>query len=400
MARNSSFAVLSLMALGCSSICTDPVLPTCDIRDAACQQTAQELVVCLRGQATEEIPPVSVITPADLEARLREGADPMMMRMVHWEAALQLLGMLAPDESLFEETIEQRVTSVAAFYSTRDRDISVVDRGDPLDSGEAMAVLIHELVHAAQDEEVGIDVEAIETHEELLRLRLAVEGEATFYLFEALLWSEGVRAFEANWVGIHANAVRGNEEALDRAPSPYFVVYEQMPYVYGSRRDAATFLHGGDEAVRAILASPPDSSAAWLEDPFRALGSSAPRLADPPCAAAPAPAGFEQVDDAEMGALLVYAFVRRAGATHTIARGLARRVQRDDLVTYGGPAGSALAWRIAIEGAVDPALVSTLAAEGRRVAVADGVLTILASDDPVALADWTWAEASPACAAP
>lgn len=392
---------LAVTTTACQDLCASEHLPRCDIREEACHAQVQAIVECMRGQSVSTLPPIDVLSLSEFEAYLRAGADPMMMRSLEWETSLKLLGLIDPRLDFYEGSIEGSLASVAAFYSPPMREVFVIDRGMPMDSADAVATLAHELVHAAQDEEsdIGGRLAAARTHEEVLLLKGVVEGEATLYTYEAAAWDLGYSFEEVDWTGFYRQAVQNLERQLDATTSPYFTVYNLFPYTLGGRWQTAQWRRGGDSRVRAGIANPPESSAWFLIESPGSSRTPAPRAASAPCEPPPPPAGFDAFSRDEMGAPLVYAFLQRWGMTHAEARELALRWQRDDLHVYGAGDRAALAWRIVFRDVQTPRWVATelesAAPDVFRAGYEEGVAVILASNDPSALASWTWDERAP-----
>lgn len=401
--------VLSLAlvgALGCNDLCASKRLPTCDIRLPECHAQVQAIVGCMRGITSSALPPVTLMTTAEYEAYLRAGSDPMMMRMTEAETSLKLLGLLDPRADLFETSVADSLTNVAAFYSLREDAVYVIDRGMPADSVESVESLAHELVHAAQDEEhdLGALLDAVDTLEELFVLRSTVEGEAMFYTGEAAAWSYELRPERVDWPRFYDDFLMDTRARIDASPSPFFVVTGRLPYVLGGRWQAFQWQEGGDPAVRAGLDRPPASSAALMIDLFEGEELLTSRV-DPWCEAPPPPEGFTAGPTDELGAPLVYAFLHRWGMTHAEAWSLALRWRRDDLYLYSAPDGRvALAWRIVFGDTSAPRWTATQVLDAApdvfRAGYADDTVLLVASDDPAAMSTWSWTDRNPACGPP
>lgn len=399
--RGAVIAALSLALLGCSGVCGADRLPACDVREESCHPRVIAALGCLRGETVSEPPPVSVVTPAEFEMELRAGVDPMMMETLQLEGALQLLGLLPPGAGLLEGQIAATVASTAAYFSPVENAVYVIDRGEPLDSPDIVSVLLHEMVHAAQHEEHDLNaaLASVRTHEDLSRLRLAIEGEATLYQIEATLWSEGRELTPSSldfepWV-------QQTREDLDANPAPYLPVYGLFPYVFGSRHATAIWASSGDAAVRSLVRTTTRSSE-FMQNRELREPLPPPRLDAPACAAPPEPSGFALAFDDEMGPLLIYAFLRAdRRMTHAEAWAIAYRWRRDDLHVYVAPDGQiALAWRIHMSDTSGPRWTAVEAAAKGLRASADGeVVTIVAGAGPDVEA-WTWSDTTPGCAAP
>jgi hypothetical protein len=394
-------ACLWLGSIGCSDLCASDRPPRCDVRESGCQEQVQAIVVCMRGAASSELPAISVISTTELEERLRAGSDADMMRTLPLEGALKTLGLLDPEVGFFEASVENAIASVLAFYSTEDEAIYIVDRGAADDPWEAVATLAHELVHAAQDEEhdLGALSDEVETHEDLLRLKGAVEGEATFYTLEAIAWSYRRSPEDVDWASFYAEPLQELQAEVATAPSPYFSVFVTMPYVLGARWVTREWERGDDERARASVPERPPTSATFLFDPWGTGRYPALRVETSPCDAPPAPAGFELSYEDEMGAPLLYAFLVRWGMTDADARALAIGWQRDDLYVYdAGDGRVAIVWRLVFDDAeTPPRIAAHLSSTGafRAASVEDTVVLLRGADTT-----WTWAATGPAVCAP
>jgi hypothetical protein len=395
-----------LTAAGCGDVCGSDRLPTCDIRQADCQRLTQEIVRCMRGANASTLPPVSVITPAQFEAYLRMGADPAMMREVEWEGALKMLRLIDPSADLFESSVAGSVANVLAYYTPAEKAVYVIDRGAPLDSVDAGTTQAHPLGHPAQDEEhdLGALLDAARTHEEVMRVRTVVEGEAMFYTVEATAWSAAIPADRIDYPRTYQSLFGSFHDALDATSSPYFAIDTYFQYYAGGRWETGNWLRGGDPAVRASLGDLPESTAWTMVDPFTP-GRTPPPRASSTCDAPPPPPGFTLAGQDEMGAPVLYAFLHRWGMNHTEAWDIALRWARDDIYVYGDATTGrvALAWRIEVG---DESAARWIAAQVDmgsdlfRTGYAGTSAILLTATDPDVPIDWTWDAASPECAPP
>jgi hypothetical protein len=134
---------------GCSSNECDTV-QACDIRKAACQQQTLEVLTCLRG-GEGALPRIEVV---DAGAFIAEQvgsaqAEPLPDEEVLLREALALFRLMAPATQPGEVEAEYW-NGVAAFFSAEHRQVTILDRGSPLDEPGAVILLVHELVHALQ----------------------------------------------------------------------------------------------------------------------------------------------------------------------------------------------------------------------------------------------------------
>ena len=107
-----------------------------------------------------------------------------------------------------DEVIEEYATEIAAAYLTETESVVIIDRGDPLDSQPAVATLAHELVHALQDREIGLEDFYDSVRPSLdgtLAARALVEGEATHYDLVVYAALDGAGPSAINWAGYYTN---------------------------------------------------------------------------------------------------------------------------------------------------------------------------------------------------
>jgi hypothetical protein len=224
------------------------------------------------------------------------------------EALARALGLLPADVDLRASSLAFQATSIAGFYSQTERRLYVVDEADESD-GEA--VLVHELVHALQDQS-----------SELLELMLGLRGDDDLgFALSALL--EG----EATWVELEDAARRAGAarlsaqafaqqveaslpEAAEQAP---LLMRESVVRAYplGYALADALVQRGGPAALDAAQASPPLSSEELLH-PAQYLGE-APRTPLALLPLDPAAPGCRVAATNSYGELGVRIWLREAG---------------------------------------------------------------------------------------
>ncbi|HVM28346.1 MAG TPA: hypothetical protein VM433_11855 [Mycobacteriales bacterium] len=166
------------------------------------------------------------------------------------EPTLKALGLLEPDADLEDEVTASLDAGVVGFYDPRtDR---LVVRGRSVTAFTEL-VIVHELVHALQDQHFDIDRPELDEadDERSLAFTALVEGDAT--------WVEE-RWFEEQSVARQTEIVEsfgGAGSAEDPA------VVDQLlgfPYFAGPLYVAALRERGGQEALDAAYADPPTTS--------------------------------------------------------------------------------------------------------------------------------------------
>ncbi len=392
--------------------CRQRTLATCDIRNVACQEALVEILGCVRGRTVSSLPTIEVIDLETARARFEAevAVDAMMMPPTEFaeeDAVLTALGLIPPGVELRDAQLEEAIAGTAAYYTPATKVVTIIDRGRSLRSRDAVSTLVHELVHAAQDEESDLEsaLEDADTWEDYFALLALVEGEATFFELETAFWIEGAGAdapsidrFE--WEELFLILDESFQEELALTTAPIVWASEIAPYLYGTRWQWDRWFGGGDAAIVAALAGDaPASSAEFMRDPFRP--GSGPALRVPvTCAAPEPPEGVVAATTTELGPALTYTVLRATGASDLIALVFAAQWQGDQLRSFGSVSGETLGlWRVQLateEVAED--LARRLRAAGHR-ATARGSLMTAAIGDAAARDAWTWESDGP-CAPP
>ncbi|MCU0687756.1 MAG: hypothetical protein MUF34_36860, partial [Polyangiaceae bacterium] len=235
----------------------------CNIVDTACQTQWDTLVGCLRGAPSGPGVPVRVISEADFAAELRQGGGEPHPNLAHWERALTQLGLVTLGAYTDDEAPDGYVTNVNAYYSLQTKSITVIDHGRPSDGIGVNATFAHELVHAAQDRELGLqayrDTYAT-SFDSALASDALVEGEAELY---AAFVSAALNGIDLTAIDLASLFAARAEHRLTWAleqDSTYLAADLSFPYGPGSQYVYQAFASGGPEAVRALFASPPSTT--------------------------------------------------------------------------------------------------------------------------------------------
>lgn len=128
------------------------------------EYTRDELLAFLKKEMDRELP--------------RDEAEKIRKAMVHF-------GLIAPDLDIYQTVIDLLTTSIAGFYHPRTKELRLIKTGEGADAMEALdrdITLVHELTHAAQDQNFDLNTLPIElkTNDDLvLAVQSLVEGDAT-----------------------------------------------------------------------------------------------------------------------------------------------------------------------------------------------------------------------------
>lgn len=241
---------------------------------------------------------VEFLTPAEYSAYTRVDGlflDQETHQQINAEeATLRTLGLIGPEVNLLSATNEMNDSGTLALYSFDDRTIRV--RGTQIDTNLEVT-LIHELVHAAQDQHFDIGRVAYQRDSgAALALLAVVEGDAEF---TALRYLSQLPSHQQVEYAETTDAYLANID-LDLFDQP-FMLMSGTPYSLGPALVELAFAQGGWSAVNQLLIDPPTSERELL-DPRLALGDFQPVRVDPP----PAQSRHDIVARSDFGAIYLY----------------------------------------------------------------------------------------------
>jgi hypothetical protein len=237
----------------------------CDILEPECQETVMAVLRCFRGGDEDVMPDVEVITE-DEYIELVKGEEPTEEELLKYERFSRAMALLrlAPEISDMDADVADYASEIAAAYITRQERVVIIDRGMPLDSQASVATFTHELVHALQDREIGLEGfydDVRPTLDASLAARALVEGEATHY--DLLMYAAIDGAYPAfiNWDGYYGTyqiemLINGYEDE-----APLALSFVRFPYAFGGDYVTDRWLYGGQNAVAELYETPPQSTA-------------------------------------------------------------------------------------------------------------------------------------------
>jgi hypothetical protein len=344
----------------CSDECMDLAGTACDVRDDGCQQRILSAVECVRGRPGS-LPEIRVITEEEYRAENEEdagladgdaGADGGVPgaddRWSSFYGGLSLLGLYEPKPS------EDATDALGGYYDSDTRSITLLNRGEPQDGESAQSMMAHELVHALQDQELGLGEywgSAGSTTDARLARGCLSEGEAELYEELASVLLQGLSVDVDYWELSLEYRIKYGRDHVAAHESPYDLLWT-MRYGVGGRFMRDVWLSGGNAAVRRLYEAPPTTTLFWM------LGheaSTMPResLTRPlACADAQPPAGYEGAWFDTLGAFALYAFLSGqltdAGVQPSArAWELALAWRQDSLTIFKDEAGAlAVSWRV------------------------------------------------------
>jgi hypothetical protein len=241
---------------GCEAVDTPP----CDVLSPDCRSKLLTLTACLRGVAVALEPEVSVITEQEYLEQLR--STPSSTTSValnrHWERAFVLLELARPGD--FEETMldEEDAKSIAGYYKSETKEIVLVEH-ESTDIVRSTSVLIHEYVHALQDQLMDLQRfrADVKTEDHFRASRSITEGEARIHQHRYDSAQLGVGVDQLDFARYFQARIDRNELDLSFDESSYLLGDRLFPYDWGARYMYAAWKERGYRGVEERFASPP-----------------------------------------------------------------------------------------------------------------------------------------------
>ncbi|HET8933016.1 MAG TPA: hypothetical protein VFN67_06245 [Polyangiales bacterium] len=301
-------ALSFVIALGACA--GDIALEPCDIRTSSCQRDVFMAVQDVRGSLWDpwlEPPPMHVISEQQYRAQViaqheqaaeNAGVD-------YLTSALKLLHMIDPNEAPDAAT-EFKVSSVAAYYDGLTHNVTIIDRGETADHRLGVQTLAHELVHAAQDRDVGFGrlYQNAFTLDHVNALSALLEGEATMYGLLIDAKQLDIPKTAINWRVLADWAVDLRNEVFMH-PSPFRPANTELAYPLGGLYMSSAYVAGGPLEVRRVYDDVPLSAARFMAGRGKPGDVAAPAW---PCGVTRAPLGMQLQLGDELGPLSVFAF--------------------------------------------------------------------------------------------
>jgi hypothetical protein len=284
-----------------------------------------------------------------------------------------------------EARVQDRVNHVAAFYSSSTRTVTVIDRGGMHDDRADTQLLLHELVHAVQDDEIA-GWDGASTDEDFAA-RAMVEGEATLYENLGSLELDGLSVHDANWDGYYGNWIRRRRDAMRTQQSPYYAT-GWFVYPLGGELLTQAYMRGGNAAVRHLQTSWPGRAVAFMAAHD---GADAPR-GEIDCRAAQPDEGFRLAKRDHFGALQVYGMLTVNGIDESLAWDHALRVADDELAIFFDPKARevAVSWRLRLDSAQSASemAIQLLGSQGLQARARSRYVVIRAASPVEVLERW------------
>lgn len=380
---------------GCGDDSSAPIEPQdllyCDIANRDCQRAIYDSLAEMLGAEGFDRPAIRTISVEQHAEEVRSGLDLEDLSGEDAESrGLRLLGFIPEaSESLTATQVDYRINQIAAYYSPRNRTITIIDRD--YDDTVAQVLLAHELTHAIQDLQFGFAevYSQVDTEDAVMGARSVIEGDAMHSEYAWAYEQLGYLPEEIDWDAVHDEA---EIRARERASDPEVALIDSassFPYSYGFDFMTALTLSRGLAGRAAAFASPPFTAVqvmAGYEAPISPF--------DFPDVAHPAPVdGYSPQSLNRYGAWYVFGVLRRRGVEEGTAWSTALSWVGDDLAIYAQGSEVAVVWRVRLNG---PSPASFLAEElnanaGERrqsAVVYENDVFVLAAESDEALLAW------------
>ncbi len=244
----------------------EPVQPSEPVETVACPQEysdvicdAAEFVQQTRGRPFKEFPVIELLEDAEFDAAVLDGFEETQEDFEQDEKILKALGLIDPELDLFETFESLLEVGVAGFYDSEDGRLVV--RGGDFNLYE-QSVLVHELVHAFDDQWFDLDRDDFENDDAEYAFIAVLEGNASHVEEQ---WRLGLNDQDSVLLREQELGALSPED-LDRLLSlPEILIELQIsPYQEGERYIADLIEDGGAALVDERLVDPPESSEAIL----------------------------------------------------------------------------------------------------------------------------------------
>jgi hypothetical protein len=247
------------------------VVPAAASSDLERQMKAVESI---RGLAFREPVRAVTIDRAELPERLRSQLTRTLPYSIEeWAAILEALLLIEPDPGdPFDRLIDLYEAQVLAYYDPDTGTYYALREPPPalknLPGGLASAdgVIVHELMHALQDQHHAIGRRALELRKDTdasLAYHAVLEGEATLVMLAYLIDQSGADfdtlVRQPMFDGLLASAATA-DMMVDPSTPRYFAESLKFPYLQGLSFVIHAYRRGGWKEIDRVHADPPQST--------------------------------------------------------------------------------------------------------------------------------------------
>lgn len=252
----------SLALAGCGGADDQAPNPLqCDVREQACRELIMARVIELRGGRSQELPTTSVISEAELLARLQSDDDPGAVDARAYRG-YALFGLL-PNDYQPAAGLAQQTQEIAGAYFKDTNEVVLVDRGEALDSVSVVTTFAHELVHALQHSDYDMrEIEQLRAadNDSALSVMALTEGEATLYELLIAAKLAGRQASDIDWKQLYSDWQASTLDEAARDDAPLVMAGLRFPYAFGAGYVTRRWLEQGQAGIDQLFLAPPRST--------------------------------------------------------------------------------------------------------------------------------------------
>ena len=352
---------------------------------------AAAAAACLRG-VDPVVVPVTVVPREDFIAQA--AATPLTPEQEEsfrrWNAGLAAL-RLAPADNTAAADNAASAAQLGGVYSFTDKQITIVDGGQPLASLPWVGLLVHENEHAIQDARFSLsELSAINATDldRALAFGSVFEGEATFVEDLADAGFFGLTANDIAWPSVFERWQASARDAARASPRPVSLAWSHFRYPFGTGFVKGAFDAGGWAGVDPLFPIPPGGTREVMAGFGAAEPAGGPWAVDLGDDAVPLLGdGYDYVGTDRLGAWLFEVFLSRLGDGYSYGTSdLPRLLHGDALSIFQdrNTGGAVTVWRLRVPAdsssfALDSALRALPAA---RVDLAGDDVVVVAARDP------------------
>jgi len=231
----------------------------------------QEKVAEMRGLRFQAEVKVGVQKPEDLRAMLVENfeKEAPAEEIAKQEAVLKRFGLLPADFDLRAQLLQFLSDQIGGFYDPEKKELFLIERDlGGMEAAQAMndkMVMAHELHHALQDQNFGLDrwFELLGDHEDRVQgYKSLIEGEAQLVGMTYLFGNMGRGKVDLKQLNrMQEMMMKFTPEGAKFAKIPPYLLENMMfPYTQGAEFVQDMQRKGGWEAVTRAFADPPSST--------------------------------------------------------------------------------------------------------------------------------------------
>ncbi|MGZ4838262.1 MAG: hypothetical protein ACXVZR_06900 [Terriglobales bacterium] len=226
-----------------------------------------------------------------IQARMADDEDTQRLR--HSEVVLKKMGLLPRDFDLEKFLVELLREQVAGYYDTKTKTVYLLDWLPP---ASQLPVMAHELTHALQDQNFGMEkwvekgssgktpAEEARSDEQVAARHAIIEGQAMAVMIDYLLAPTGNNIVNSPTIAeaIQQGMMEGEDSPVfNRAPL-FLKRVLLFPYSYGLDFERELLAKGGKEkAFAGVFKSPPQNTRQVMEPATYLASEKLPELPVP-----------------------------------------------------------------------------------------------------------------------